>query len=127
MPHYSRLSNVVIDVPPADHDRELAFWRSASGLALTAIDRYPEYHASELRGQDVGLLIQRLDDGEGRVHVDIHTDDQAAELARLERLGAVRVGHVKDWWVLRDPAGLLFCIVPVPAGSLHDGNAQRWD
>ena len=127
MPHYSRLSNVVIDVPPADHDRELAFWRSASGLALTAIDRYPEYHASELRGQDVGLLIQRLDDGQGRVHVDIHTDDQAAELARLERLGAVRVGHVKDWWVLRDPAGLLFCIVPVPAGSLHDGNAQRWD
>ena len=127
MAHYSRLSNVVIDVPPTDHDRELAFWRSASGLPLTGIDRYPEYHGSELRGQDAGLLIQRLDEGEGRVHLDIHTDDPAAELARLEGLGAERVRQVKDWWILRDPAGLQFCVVPVPAGSLNDSNAQRWD
>jgi hypothetical protein len=26
--HYSRLSKIVIDVPPADHDRELAFWNA---------------------------------------------------------------------------------------------------
>jgi hypothetical protein len=25
MTHYSRLSKIVIDVPPAEHDRELAF------------------------------------------------------------------------------------------------------
>jgi len=24
--HFSRLSKIVIDVPPAEHDRELAFW-----------------------------------------------------------------------------------------------------
>jgi hypothetical protein len=35
--------------------------------------------------------------------------------------------QVQDWYVMRDPAGLLFCVVPVKAGSLDDNNAQRWD
>jgi hypothetical protein len=34
MAHYSRLAKVVIDVPPADHDRELAFWNAAAGQPL---------------------------------------------------------------------------------------------
>jgi hypothetical protein len=29
--------------------------------------------------------------------------------------------------VMRDPAGLTFCIVPDPPGTLNDDNAQRWD
>jgi hypothetical protein len=61
------------------------------------------------------------------VHIDIHTDDLAAEVARLEGLGAERVQQVNGWWVLRDPAGLLFCVLPEPAGSLNDSNAHRWD
>ena len=61
-----------------------------------------------------------------RVHLDIHTDDLAAEVARLEELGAERVQQVHSWWILRDPAGLLFCVIPEPAGSLNDSNAQRW-
>jgi hypothetical protein len=31
------------------------------------------------------------------------------------------------WWILRDPAGLLFCVVPDPDGSLNEDNARRWD
>jgi hypothetical protein len=127
MAHYSKLSKVVIDVPPADHDRELAFWSAAVGQPLSAGFRYPEYHGAVLHGQEFGLLIQRLGHGPGRVHLDIHTDDLAAELARLEGLGAERVQQVHSWWVLRDPAGLLFCVVPEPAGSLDEHNAQRWD
>lgn len=126
MTHYSRLSAVVIDAPPADHDRELAFWRAATGRPLAQLD-YPEYHGSAVSGEDLWLLIQRLDDGQGRVHVDIHTDDMAAEVARLEALGAERVRQVHSWWVLRDPAGLLFCVVPEPAGSLDGTNAHRWE
>lgn len=118
---------IVIDVPSAEHDRELAFWSAAIGQQLTQGDRYPEYHGAALHGQDVGLLIQRLGDGPGRVHLDIHTDDLAAEVARLEELGAERVQLVNAWWILRDPAGLQFCVVPEPAGSLNDSNAQRWD
>jgi hypothetical protein len=61
------------------------------------------------------------------VHLDIHTDDLAAEIARLEELGAERVQQVHSWWILRDPGGLLFCVIPESAGSLNDSNAQRWD
>jgi hypothetical protein len=125
--HYSRLSKIVIDVPCADHDRELAFWSGATGMSLIQFDNHPEYHGAELPGHELGLLIQRLDDGPARVHLDIHTDDTAAEIARLEKLGAELVQRVHAWWIMRDPAGLLFCVIPEPPGSLDDSNAQRWD
>jgi hypothetical protein len=127
MAHYSRLSKIVIDAPAGEHDRELAFWSSALGQPLTRFDSHPEYHGAPVHGTGFGLLIQRLGDGPGRVHLDIHTDDLAAEIARLEGLGASRVQQVHSWWILRDPAGLPFCVIPEPPGSLNDSNAHRWD
>jgi hypothetical protein len=56
MVHYSRLSKIVIDVPAADHDRELAFWSAATGQPLAQFGRHPEYHGAELHGQDLWLL-----------------------------------------------------------------------
>jgi len=125
--HYSRLSKVVIDVPPAEHDRELAFWSAAVGEPLTRFDRHPEYHGAALHGQEFWLLVQRLGQGPARVHLDIHTDDLPAELARLEDLGAERVQQVHSWQVMRDPAGMLFCVIPEPPGALDETNARRWD
>ena len=127
MVHYSKLLKIVIDVPAAVHDRELAFWSAATGQPLAQFDRHPEYHGAALHGQDLWLLIQRLDEGQGRVHIDIHTDDPIAEIARLEKLGAELVQQAHSWWVMRDPAGLLFCIIPERPGTLNDSNAQRWD
>lgn len=127
MTHYSRLYKAVLDVPGAEHDAELRFWQGATGQQLQRIDRHPEYHAALLPGQEFGLLIQQLGDGAARVHLDMHTDDLEAEVARLEGLGAERVARVHEWWVMRDPAGLPFCVISQPPGSLHDGNAQRWD
>jgi Glyoxalase-like domain len=118
---------VVIDVPASDHDRELAFWRAATGQDLSQITRHPEYHWGQLHGQEFWLLVQRIGEGPARVHVDFHTDDLDAEVARLESLGARQVDHSQDWWVMRDPAGLLFCVVPDPPGRLTEQNAQRWD
>jgi hypothetical protein len=125
--HYSRVLKIVVDVPADEHDQELAFWSAATGSPLGRFDRHPEYHGAELPGSDLWLLVQRLDDGPGRVHLDIHTDDLGAEVARLEKLGAERVQQVHGWWVMRDPAGLLFCVLPSRPGSLDDRNAQRWD
>ena len=128
MAHYSRVLKIVIDVPASEHGSELAFWSAATGSPLEQFDRHPEYHGSGLPGSEFWLLVQRLDDsGPGRVHLDIHTDDLDAEVARLEQLGAERVQQVHGWWVLRDPAGLLFCVIPSQPGSLDDSNAQRWD
>ena len=117
---------IVMDVPADRHDAETAFWQAAAGKPLSPLERHPEYHGGML-AENLGLLVQRLDDGPARVHVDIHTDDLDAEVARLEALGAERLTTVDFWCVLRDPAGLLFCVVPEPAGSLNDSNAQRWD
>jgi hypothetical protein len=126
MSHYSRLLKVVIDAPPDLHDQELAFWQGALGQQLPGIYS-AGYHGAFLRGHDLMLLMQRLESGAPRVHLDIHTDDLDGEVARLERLGAGRVQKVQAWWVMRDPAGLLFCVLPISPGSLNDENAQRWE
>ncbi|MCK2218791.1 glyoxalase/bleomycin resistance/dioxygenase family protein [Actinomadura sp. ATCC 31491] len=128
MPHHSRLCRIVIDVEERHHADELAFWQAATGTALTHYAEFPEFHGALLGSGEFGLLLQRSGEGPARVHLDIHTDDLDAEVARLERLGATRVRHVEDrWWIMRDPAGLPFCVVPEPPGALHEGNAQRWD
>ena len=126
MAHFSRVATVVIDVPASGHDRELSFWEAAIGQRLSQFD-YPEYHGEQLHGQDFWLLVQRLGDGAARVHVDIHTDDLDAEVKRLEHLGAQRVQRAHSWWVMRDPAGLLFCVIPDAVGTLNDSNAHRWE
>lgn len=127
MSHYSRLHKIVIDVREDVHQQELAFWQGATGQSFTQFSKYPEYHGADLHGQDLGLLVQRIDRGQARIHVDIHTDDLAAEVARLEALGARREFQADSWWVMSDPAGLLFCVVPDTPGSLNDQNAQHWD
>jgi Glyoxalase-like domain len=125
--HFSRLYKVVIDVPASDHEREVSFWAGALGQPLPRpFDRFPEYNGAELHGQDFWLLTQRLGEGTARVHLDVHTDDLEAEVSRLEQLGAQRVQRVRFWQVMRDPAGLLFCVLPNPPGTLHEGNAHLW-
>jgi hypothetical protein len=50
-----------------------------------------------------------------RVHLDLRPDDQAAEVARFEALGARRVdigqGDDHSWVVLADPEGNELCIL----------------
>lgn len=126
MAHFSRVATVVVDVSDGDHDSELSFWAAATGQQLPELD-YPEYHGGLLPGQDIGLLVQRLGEGTARIHLDIYTDDVDAEVQRLEHLGAQRVEQARTWWVMRDPAGLLFCVIPEPGGTLNESNARRWE
>jgi hypothetical protein len=50
-----------------------------------------------------------------RLHIDLRPDDQAAEVARAEAMGARRVdigqGDDVTWVVLADPEGNEFCIL----------------
>jgi len=127
MSHHSRLYRIVIDVPAGEHDPELAFWQGAVGKPLDRSERHPEYHGAELVEDTLGILVQQLGEGPSRLHLDIHTDDLEAEVARLKDLGAEEVQRINRWCVMRDPAGLLFCVVPDPPGTLNDTNARRWD
>jgi predicted enzyme related to lactoylglutathione lyase len=55
--------------------------------------------------------------GKNRLHLDLRPDDQAAEVARLEKLGAkqIDVGQSAEptctWVVMADPEGNEFCIL----------------
>jgi hypothetical protein len=124
MPHRSLITAIVIDVPSTNHADEVAFWGAASGHPLAQLS-HAEYHGARL-GPSTVLLVQELGDGDPRVHIDIHTDDVAAEVARLETLGAGTVERFEEWVVMRDPAGLPFCVVQAPAGALDGTPAVEW-
>ena len=69
-------------------------------------------------GASPDLLFGRVPDekaGKNRLHIDLRPDDQEAEVARIEGLGARRtdVGQSADvtWVVLADPEGNEFCVL----------------
>lgn len=124
MPHRSLITAIVIDVPSRSHADEVAFWSGATGHPLNQLS-HAEYHGARLSPSTV-LLVQELGEGEARVHIDIHADDVAAEVARLEALGASAVEQFDEWVVMRDPAGLPFCVVEAPAGALDGTPAVEW-
>jgi hypothetical protein len=124
MSHRSIVTAIVIDVPGEQHADEVAFWSGATGKDMVRLS-YPEFHGARLTPTIV-MLVQELGDGAPRVHIDIHTDDVAAEVARVVELGASQVERHEDWAVMRDPAGLVFCVVKAPPGELDDGPAITW-
>jgi hypothetical protein len=76
-----------------------------------------------------GLRIEVQRTGSGtpsRVHLDIETDDVPTEVARLEALGATVHDRRDGYTIMTDPAGLLFCVVPVWTGQLFEDNATSW-
>ena len=124
MSHRSHLCTIVVDVPADDHAATARFWGEATGKPQRELS-YPEFHGARLH-ESLNLLVQRLGDGAPRVHVDIHTDDIGAEVARLEALGAEVLEHHDDWTIMADPAGLQFCVVKAPEGSLESPDVTEW-
>lgn len=55
--------------------------------------------------------------GKNRLHLDLRPDDQAAEVSRLEKLGAkqIDIGQSAEptctWVVMADPEGNEFCVL----------------
>jgi len=123
--HRSRLCAVLVDVPVADHARASAFWSSALGRPA----RVSESNPAELGEVTPGVTfdVQAVDEPAARVHVDIETDDVEAEVARLIGLGATEVSRPEGWVILHDPAGAVFCVVPVQLNESFEEHATRWD
>lgn len=70
------------------------------------------------------LLFLKVPEQKGaknRLHIDLRPDDQEAEIARIEALGATRtsVGQSADvtWVVLSDPEGNEFCVLNALSGN----------
>jgi hypothetical protein len=126
--HRSRLTSAMVDVPPEVFEDETAFWGSALGSPAHRDDSDSDYAEFIPLFAGLRIMVQRIGGGAGaRVHLDIETDDVEAEVRRLERLGARRVEAVRTWWVMRDPAGLLFCVVQVQSPEEFAVHATTWD
>jgi hypothetical protein len=113
------VGSVVIDCN--DFGRMLEFWQAALGYvpreppgADFAVLRDPQ-------GNHVNVSLQLVPErrvGKNRLHLDLYTDDQEAEVQRLLRLGATRAARVPepgdDFMLLEDPEGNVFCVVHKP-------------
>ena len=125
--HKSRLAGFIIDCDTDDLDSAAEFWAAALGA--------PPKHAADISNSPYVELnmparepyaeVQKVDHA-SRVHIDIESDDIDAEVARLEKLGAVRIATIRDFVVLEAPTGQRFCVVPV----IREGfatDANTWD
>ena len=105
-----------------DPARLAAFWQSALGWRRTheeddqVVLEPPE--GSPEDGVAPDLLFLRVPEEvvcKNRLHIDLRPEDQAAEVARLEALGARRadVGQGSDvsWVVMTDPDGNYFDVL----------------
>jgi catechol 2,3-dioxygenase-like lactoylglutathione lyase family enzyme len=125
--HRSRLNGLLIDCKTEDIEAAARFWAAALGRK---IDRdHPgtrgNYVMLETPPQEVSVQIQCVSH-ESRVHLDIETDDIAAEVARLEKLGAVVDRRLERWVVMQAPSGQRFCVVRVQRPGWPEG-AVAWE
>jgi catechol 2,3-dioxygenase-like lactoylglutathione lyase family enzyme len=112
------LATVVVNV--LDMERGVAFWCNALGYQPREPHPDPEFmmlQHPDGRGLPVSLQLTDHDTaGPVRIHLDLYTDHQSAQVERLVRLGA---SHVEGWSyppdadfvVLRDPDGNEFCVI----------------
>ncbi len=109
-----------------------SFWQSALGWRRT-FEKEDEVvleppAGSPEDGVAPDLLFLKVPEGKAvknRLHLDLRPEDQAAEVARLEALGARRVsvgqGEV-SWVVMADPEGNEFDVLrPLTAEELASG------
>nr|WP_231747452.1 VOC family protein [Auraticoccus cholistanensis] len=105
----------------------VGFWSAALGVPAEPEPDEPQY--TSLPGAVPGLVtaVQAVDDAP-RYHLDIETDDVAAETTRLLGLGAVQVAEWAGCQVLRVPGGQLVCVIPLHSDPAEfAAAARRWE
>lgn len=112
------VGSIVIRVD--DLERQAAFWTAALRYerASTGADDFTILRPPPgAGGPNVSLdRVRSTVQIPPRIHLDLYTDDQAGEVARLLELGATRVDWAKrpadaDYVILADPEGNRFCVV----------------
>ena len=111
-----------LDIDAADPSALAGFWQEALGWRHT-LDTEDEValeppQRSVHDGVAPDLLFLRVPEPKARknrLHLDLRPDDQNAEVARLEGLGARRIDTGQDadvsWVVMADPEGNEFCVL----------------
>jgi hypothetical protein len=124
--HRSRLCAFVIDCPAGEAAEAARFWSAALGRACEPAEPGETRYRELATGSAEPMLLVQAVEHAARIHLDIEADDLDAEVARLEALGARRIGFVKRWWVLEAPTGQRFCVVRPQRGPLDDASSNVW-
>lgn len=111
-----RIGSVVVDCN--DFVAMATFWRDALGYGPRELPEDDWVILRDPEGSNVNVSLQQVPEprsGKNRLHFDLYTDEQEAEVERLLGLGAARHPRVpepdEDFVVLTDPEGNLFCVV----------------
>jgi predicted enzyme related to lactoylglutathione lyase len=111
-----RLGSTVINC--ADMELMTSFWSQALHLVPSSREEGDDFRV--LRGERVNLSLQLSRtpvSARDQMHLDLYSDDLAAEVQRLTGLGATFVRRHDDpdddYAVLADPEGNEFCVVAV--------------
>ena len=124
--HKSKLAGFIIDCNQADVRVAGSFWSSALGMELEKLPGKEGQKYARLRDPAIDLHIEvQTVSHPSRVHLDIETDDIAAEVHRLEALGAKKIEEVESWTVMEAPTGQRFCVVRPTTTGFSD-TAHEW-
>lgn len=107
----SIVDQVCLDIPRSIFDGEAAFWQSLLEWPQVG-SSYAEFERLvRPEGQALRVLLQRVDDeGPVRAHLDLACSSRERELLRHVGLGARVVDDREAWTVMRDPAGMAYCL-----------------
>ena len=124
--HKSKLAGFIIDCKTTNLVGAANFWGAALGMAIQELggDEGKLYRGLNDTVHGLAIEVQTVDHP-SRVHLDIETDNIAAEVSRLEALGARRVEQVKTWWVMEAPTGHRFCVVQARSTDFSN-TASSW-
>jgi Glyoxalase-like domain len=104
-----------LDLPVTTHDPAVGFWREVTGYDLSAPrGDHREFATLEPPDGDAFLKVQRVLDGPGGIHLDLHSASARGLASLAVSLGAVEIAD-HGYVVLRSPGGLVFCCVEHPA------------
>ncbi len=115
------IADVVVDV--ADLERGGTFWSQILGVEV-AFRHHQFWWLGRQHEGAPSLVLQRTDEektSKNRAHVDLQVADLEAALTRVEELGGRRLREVIEpeysLWVVADPDGNEFCLIPPPEPS----------
>jgi hypothetical protein len=136
-----RWLTIFLDFPAGSFDAGVAFWQEVTGYGLSAARGADGEFATLLPPSgNAYLRVQRIRDGAGGCHLDLHVDTGTKSLdavADQARAASAMIRHREDGLVVaQSPGGFPFCLVdwdgeravpPPLAAQAGAGGASRVD
>lgn len=106
------VDQVCLDCPADVHLAEVDFWAALTGWELAPCEEPELSFLRRPAGIPLRFLFQRLGEPTGpvRAHADLACVDRSATLGRHLAAGATVVREHRQWTVMTDPTGRVYCL-----------------